>query len=1144
MEVRILGALEAHEQGEAVDLGVRRTRLCFALLALSPRAPVSTGRLADVLWPEGPPARWPNALQSHISRLRKALDPGGSPRSRSARIETIGDSYVLHVDDGELDARRFELAATAGRTALSSGDHARAATLLRTALAEWRGPMLADLRDGTDGSAEVTRLEELRVVAAEEHADARIALGEHAGVVADLEVLVREHPLRERAWELLLLALYRSGRQSDALRRFQDVRAILVGELGIEPGPGLRELEGAILRQEAALTVKRAVGTPIEAGAVRVTLPAWLEPPGDAFVGRSAESAAVTDAFARAQGSAARLVVIEGEPGIGKTRLVREACGDLASRHAVVLGGRCVEDPLHVLQPFAEAIGRLAASIDTEELARRRPEDVGVLSGLVPELAPHAAPLAAFDADAHRFLLFRAVSNLLDARLIGRRIVVVLDDLQWAPSPAVQLVRHLLHEDEDGGLLIIATVRDSEPNADVVALCADLQRERRVDRIALRGLNPDDVARLVAARGGGPRADDVFARTEGNPFYVEELVRHVKESGGTLTSDLVPESVRDTIARRMLRLPDESRRLLGIAAVCGTDFQLAVLGRASGTDVDAVDDALVPAVDSGVVREHLTDVGSYSFTHALMQTVLRDGLGTARRARIHRRIGEALIEFSGDETEIARHLLGAAADGSDCVPGVDAALRAAAHAVERYTYDDAIAVLQSARATLAAATADESRLQCKVAITLAAALRSAGSYDERGPVLEEAWSAATALDDPELAADVILEGCSGAIYPPEPWPARLEVIRARLPESAQARIVLTAIQADVLSAMPGDDGRALAEWSLARLDLLSPIDRQRVLTHTLAVLSASSPIERVVEYARASCDAARAAGTATELAEALSMLRRTYLAAGDLVRSEEIALEYEELVRAIRIPRFMAGVVQRRAMRALLAGRFTEAEALANEAIALQPTEEFLEGLAVQLFAIRFEQGRLGEVRPAVETWAATYERPAWQIGYAALLAESGEHAAALDVLTPFLDVGLAGVIPHDDLFFLCIAAAANTVAECGDPTHASTLYELLAPHASRVIVTAEGALCWGSVQRFLGPLAALQREMDRAAVHFEAAMAVHERLGARPFLARDRLAYARMLRAADADGVRVETLERTGHALARELGMRRFDVA
>ncbi|HET9728069.1 MAG TPA: helix-turn-helix transcriptional regulator, partial [Acidimicrobiia bacterium] len=123
----------------------------------------------------------------------------------------------------------------------------------------------------------------------------------------------------------------------------------------------------------------------------------------------------------------------------------------------------------------------------------------------------------------------------------------------------------------------------------------------------------------------------------------------------------------------------------------------------------------------------------------------------------------------------------------------------------------------------------------------------------------------------------------------------------------------------------------------------------------------------------------------------------------------------------------------------------------------------------------------------------------------------------------------------------LCIAAAATTIVEIGDPTHAPALYELLAPHASRVIVTAEGALCWGSIHRFLGPLAALLGNSHRASVHFEAAMAVHERLGARPFLARDRLAYARMLRASDGDAVRIETLERTGLALARELGMRRF---
>src|SRR5262249_32610284 len=165
----------------------------------------------------------------------------------------------------------------------------------------------------------------------------------------------------------------------------------------------------------------------------------------------------------------------------------------------VLLGGRCVEEPLHALQPFAEAFTRLAVA-DGARLARRVPADVGALAGLIPEFARHTPPLPTVDADAHRYLFFRAVSNLLDAEVVDGHVVLVLDDLQWAPFATLQLLAHVMRDDEHGGLLVIATVRDTEPNADLAAFVTDMERERRVQRIRLEGLDRDDVTRLVAAR--------------------------------------------------------------------------------------------------------------------------------------------------------------------------------------------------------------------------------------------------------------------------------------------------------------------------------------------------------------------------------------------------------------------------------------------------------------------------------------------------------------------------------------------------------------------------------------------------------------------------------------------------------------------
>jgi len=1135
MDVRILGTLEASDCERSIDLGLRQARTLFAVLALQPGSPVRTATLAEALWPGGPPQKWDAAVQSHVSRLRRALEPDRPPRSPSTRLLTQGEAYVLNLEDDELDARRFERLAASGRGALGRGEYERAAELLSCALEEWRGPVLADFRDPGILGAEVNRLEELRLLTMEDRAEAAIALGRHGRAVSDLEVLVEEYPLRERCWELLLMSLYRSGRQSEALRRYQEVRTLLVEELGIEPGPALAQVEAAILRHDAGLVP--AVSGTTAAAAVEVAPPAWLQAPADQFVGRTAELAAVQESFERTCAGERRLALVVGEPGIGKTRLLREACRHLGAAGAVVLGGRCVEEPLHVLEPFADAVGKLALA-QADRLAREAPTETAALAALVPELARRAPDLAPADSEAQRYLLFRAVSGLVDSRSLGGPAVVVLDDLHWAAPASLQLLVHLLGDDDRGALLVLATARDTERNDQLAAVAADLQRERRFDRIPLAGLSAPEVTALAEARGADTSRANYYETAEGNPFYVEELVRHVAESGGELGAGKLPDSVRDTIARRVLRLPGEVRRVLGIAAVAAREFRLDVVARAAQMGLDEADDALQVAASAGIVWEHTSRPGVYGFSHALIQAVLRDGLGAARRARVHRRFGDALVELDGDRSEVARHLLAAAADGSDVVPGVEAALAAGQAALERYTYDDAVAILRAAWVALEHSRERGSVLVCRVALALAAALRRCGAYEERQPLVEQAWGQACRLGDPELRADVIIEGCAGIMFPAEPWPSRAESTIAELGETCAHRIHLTALLCYMRSGEPGDRARPLAEWALARTAQLAPRGRCAVIEYCLPVVAASSPVERVVDLARAALAAARAEGSVFELIEALSVLRRAHLSAGDLGASDAIAREYEALVRAVGTPRYMAGVEQRRAMRSLLAGRFTEAEAHAAEAISLQPIPEFIEGWAVQIFAARFEQGRLDEVRPAVEAWARQGERPAWVVGYAALLAETGESDEAAEVLGPLARAGFE-TVPRDELYFLSLAAAATAVVVTGDRDAAGVLYGLLSPHASRVIVAGEGVLCWGSVQRFLGPLGSVLGDAARAAMHFEAAMSVHERLGARPFLARDRLAYASLLQESGGDGVRIEELARTGLALASELGTR-----
>src|SRR5918996_1434670 len=251
VRLRLLGPLEFVRGGTPVALGGAKPRALLAALALEPSTPVSHDLLVEALWPGTPPETAPHAVQVYVSQLRKAL--GGELISRS------GQGYVLELDPKQVDAQRFARLVGEGRELLAGGDLAAASTVLREALALWRGPALADFVYEPFAQTEIARLEELRLDAVEARIDADLALGRHADLVAELEALVHAHPLREHPRAQLMLALYRSGRQAEALAAYRAARELLVEELGIEPGPELRELEGAILRQDESLLLPETV---------------------------------------------------------------------------------------------------------------------------------------------------------------------------------------------------------------------------------------------------------------------------------------------------------------------------------------------------------------------------------------------------------------------------------------------------------------------------------------------------------------------------------------------------------------------------------------------------------------------------------------------------------------------------------------------------------------------------------------------------------------------------------------------------------------------------------------------------------------------------------------------------------------------
>ena len=324
MDFRILGPLAVHADGRRLALGGPKQRALLAILLLSADRVVSRDRLIEELWADDPPAAARHALEVNVSRLRKALGANGAGGSA---LVTRAPGYVLHVAAGELDLWRFEDLVEDGRRAFEAGDPDAAARAFREAEGLWRGRPLADLEFEPFARVDVERLEELRLAAVEERVEAELAVARHGRLVAELEVLTAEHPLRERLRAQLMLALYRCGRQADALEAYRRSRAALVEQIGVEPGPELRALHEAILRQDPALDAPRPLELPQE---LEVTSP---------LAGREAELERLRDVWERARAGRGVLATVSGSAGIGRTRLAAELAGEVHRQGALVLYG-------------------------------------------------------------------------------------------------------------------------------------------------------------------------------------------------------------------------------------------------------------------------------------------------------------------------------------------------------------------------------------------------------------------------------------------------------------------------------------------------------------------------------------------------------------------------------------------------------------------------------------------------------------------------------------------------------------------------------------------------------------------------------------------------------------------------------------
>ena len=738
MEFRLLGNLEVVNEGAPVDVGGSQPRTVLAVLLVAGGRVVPAESIIEALWGQEPPDSAAGTLQSYMSRLRRALVPGRARSEGGKVLVWHPPGYKLVVEPDALDTRRFESLADRGRALLDEGDPAGARSLLDEALGLWRGPALLEFSHLDFAWGYAARLEERRLVATEDRIEADLQLGRHTAVVGELGELVAANRLREQFRHHLALALYRSGRQAEALRVLDDARRTLRDQLGIDPGRPLVDLEAAILAHDPALTEPLAVpvggaqagagqvaagpaaGVTAPAGAFAASAPAGrggappvaAPPPGLAgFVGRELDLRQALAALDEAR-EGARVVLVEGEPGIGKTRLVEEVAAEAARRGVAVHWGRAFEGgATPALWPWLAPLRALVAGLGPAEV----PPELGALVG--GHGASHGgdggALVGASPADHTRVRLFDAVTRLVAAAAAERPLVLVLDDLQWADLPSLELLTFLAGQLGDEPVLLACTVRELEVGRRdaVVDALAGLSRGHATRRITLRGISHLATAELVEHAAGGAVEPDVIAaiqrRAEGNPFFATELARLVAAEpdraaalGAVSPGGDVPSGVRDVVRQRIALLPEPTTRLLQVAAVCGRDVDLDLLVGASGEPMDAVLDGLDPAVVHRLVAPVPERPATFRFAHALVREVVADDVSALRRARIHLRVADAIEAATagdGDDAAeiLAEHLWAAVPIGT----GQRAALaleRAAEVAVRRYAFEAAEGMLARA----------------------------------------------------------------------------------------------------------------------------------------------------------------------------------------------------------------------------------------------------------------------------------------------------------------------------------------------------------------------------------------------------------------------------------------------------------------
>ncbi len=864
------------------------------------------------------------------------------------------------------------------------------------------------------------------------------------------------------------------------------------------------------------------------------------------FVGREREFGELASLLADAISGDGRLALLSGEPGIGKTRLAAEFSDLARSRDCLVLWGRSHgNDGSPPYWPWIQALKGLVIELSDQSLADCLGSNGPELANLVPDFQSPGRDLGTVSAlefpRQAKYRLFNAVSSFLQRVSSLKPVVIVLDNLHWTDRDSLLLYQFVANEVDRHRICIVATYRDTDLvfGNNLAEIFDGLPRSPVLRRFTLGRLSYEETsAYLDYALGTRPPQallDGIFNSTEGNPLFVAETVRMlIQEHGvdgglGNGYRELavrIPEGVKEVIGRRINAVSDDAGMLSRVASVIGREFSAAELAHCLvELPDDRFDRTLSEVIAAAFMQEVSEEPGRFRFSHELVRATLYDSLSHRTRADMHLRVADFLAETASDDpaamSRIAHHYARTARESSASV-AIDYLVRAGSAATEASAYEDAQSHLKFALELLDRWQPANLARRGEILLQLGLAQRKSGAFLQARESQAAAAEIARRTGDFDLQTTAAIDFAESGFYPGITGRDAVQILedvldRGPLEDTpANARLLGVLSRALIFA---GQIERA-TEKAGSALQMARRIGDVAVLAR--AVREAIFPmwprpdlIHERVRMAEELISLARALGDDELLSDAHGFRLFCSLELGQIETVDADIDAKHTIGLRIRSPEILYMVEAWRSMRALLAGDFAEAE---RRAVLAENTGSRLQAYGVdgvfglQMFSIRREQGRLGEIAPMVSAMAADGQGGStWQPGLAVIYSELDMEDEARHVFDSLADDDFA-MVPKDALWLVSMSFLADTCAYLRDSARAETLYRMLEPYAGRAASAGSAVVCFGAVDRDMANLAATMTDRERSIAHYESAIELNSAMGAAPWLARTRHDYARAL--------------------------------